>query len=71
MALQWLDLARYFDAHGYHIDHRDMWHWRDWVIAAFSRNLPFDQFTISNWPAILPGAGVERRCGFNRNHDQL
>src|SRR5262245_13318214 len=35
MALQWLDLARYADTHGYHIDsHRDMWRWRDWVINA-------------------------------------
>ncbi len=46
MAMQWLDLSRYADTHGYHIDsHRDMWHWRDWVIGAFNRNLPFDQFT--------------------------
>ena len=47
MAAQWLDLARYADTHGYHIDsHREMWHWRDWVIDAFNRNLPYDQFTI-------------------------
>jgi hypothetical protein len=47
MAMQWLDLARYADTHGYHIDsHRDMWAWRDWVIKAFNRNLPYDQFTI-------------------------
>ena len=33
MAMHWLDLARYADTHGYHIDsHREMWHWRDWVI---------------------------------------
>ena len=48
MAMQWLDLARYADTHGYHIDsHRDMWPWRDWVIDAFNRNMPFDQFTIA------------------------
>ncbi len=36
MAMQWLDLARYADTHGYHIDsHREMWHWRDWVIDGF------------------------------------
>src|SRR4029450_5347751 len=47
MAMQWLDLARYADTHGYHIDsHRDMWKWRDWVINAFNRNLSFDKFTI-------------------------
>jgi len=43
MAMEWLDLARYSDTHGYHIDSlRDMWHWRDWVIDAFNRNMPFD-----------------------------
>jgi len=42
MAMPWLDLARYADTHGYHIDsHRDMWRWRDWVINAFNRNLTF------------------------------
>ena len=45
MAMPWLDAARYADTHGYHIDsHRGMWPWRDWVIGAFNRNLPFDQF---------------------------
>lgn len=72
MAMPWLDLARYADTHGYHIDsHRVMWPWRDWVISAYNRNLPFDQFTI--WQIagdLLPGATVEQRLasGFNRNH---
>jgi len=72
MAMQWLDLARYADTHGYHIDsHRDMWRWRDWVIDAFNRNLPFDQFTIEQLAGdLLPGATTEQKIasGFNRNH---
>jgi len=47
MAMEWLDLARYADTNGYNNDEdRTMWPWRDWVIQAFDRNMPFDQFTI-------------------------
>ena len=72
MAMQWLDLARYADTHGYHIDsHRDMWHWRDWVINAFNRNMPFDEFTVEQLAGdLLPNATPEQKLasGFNRNH---
>ncbi len=72
MAMQWLDLARYADTHGYHIDsHREMWHWRDWVINAFNANKPYDQFTVEQLAGdLLPNATTEQKLatGFNRNH---
>jgi hypothetical protein len=72
MAMQWLDLARYADTHGFHIDsHRDMWIWRDWVIGAFNRNMPYDQFSIWQLAGdLLPERTREQRIasGFNRNH---
>lgn len=72
MAMQWLDLARYADTHGFHIDsQRDMWKWRDWVIDAFNRNLPFDRFGIEQLAGdLLPNATVQQKLasGFNRNH---
>ncbi len=72
MAVPWLDAARYGDTHGYHIDsHRGMWPWRDWVIGAFNRNLPFDQFAIEQLAGdLLPAATRDQQVasGFNRNH---
>jgi hypothetical protein len=72
MAMQWLDLARYADTHGYHIDsHREMWHWRDWLIQAFNRNEPYDQFTVDQLAGdLIPNATPDQRLatGFNRNH---
>ncbi len=47
MARHWLDVARYADTHGLHLDNeRLMWKYRDWVVKAFNENLPFDKFTV-------------------------
>jgi uncharacterized membrane protein YfcA len=71
MALPWLDLARYADTNGYRLDnHRDMWLYRDWVIAAFNQNKPFDEFTIEQLAGdMLPGATTAQKIasGFHRN----
>jgi len=72
MALDWLDAARYADTHGYHIDSgRDMTKWREYVIEAFNRNKPFDQFIVEQLAGdLLPESTVEQKIasGFNRNH---
>ena len=72
LAMLWLDLARYADTHGYHIDsHRDMWPWRKWVIDAFNQNMPFDRFILEQIAGdLLPDAGLSQRIatGFHRNH---
>jgi hypothetical protein len=45
LAVAWLDSARYADTNGFSIDdHREMWAWRDWVIAAYLHNMPYDEF---------------------------
>src|SRR5262249_40297982 len=76
MAMEWLDVARYADSFGYQSDaDNHVWPWRDWVIAAFNENLPFDQFLT--WqiagdllpltpPPPPPGAGG--RGGGVRGH---
>ena len=60
MAARWLDAARYADSNGYQFDgERVMWRWRDWVIDAFNRNQPFDQFTLEQIAGdMLPNATV-------------
>jgi hypothetical protein len=77
MAFRWLDAARYADTNGYQIDgNRSAWRWRDWVIEAFNRNKPFDQFVVEQLAGDLlpqasdPEAALNQRIAtaFNRNH---
>ncbi len=68
----WLDLARYADSDGYQIDRPrpGAYVYRNWVIDAINRDLPFDQFTIEQLAGdLLPNATVEQRtaAGFHRN----
>src|SRR5262249_20987125 len=72
MASPWLDAARYADTCGIHTDAgRQMWLWRDWVLAALRDGMPFDRFLTEQLAGdLLPGATEKQRItsGFNRNH---
>ncbi len=68
----WLDLARYADSDGYEKDspRPDAFRYRDWVIDAFNRDLPFDQFTTEQLAGdLLPEANLDQKAaaGFHRN----
>lgn len=70
-ARRWLDLARYADTNGYEKDRdRSIWPYRDWVIRAINRGMPFDQFTIEQLAGdMLLNPTVDQRIatGFHRN----
>ncbi len=73
LAVYWLDLVRYADSVGYHKDsHRDCWQYRDYVIAAFNDNKPFDQFAVEQLAGdLLHGSKADEYAwkvasGFNR-----
>lgn len=72
LAMWWLDAARYSDTDGFQGDaERTNWPWRDWVVEAFNRNLPFDQFTIEQFAGdLLPNATPDQVLAtcFHRNH---
>ncbi|HEX8202520.1 MAG TPA: PSD1 and planctomycete cytochrome C domain-containing protein, partial [Isosphaeraceae bacterium] len=70
MAVPWLDLARFADTVGYHGDQNQrIFPYRDYVIAAFNKNLPFDRFTVEQLAGdLLPNPTPEQlvATGFNR-----
>jgi mono/diheme cytochrome c family protein len=68
----WLDLARYADSDGYEKDSPRpfAYRYRDWLIDAINRDMPFDRFTIEQLAGdLLPGATIDQRIatGFHRN----
>ena len=72
MAIDWLDVARYADTHGFNNDSaRSMWRWRDWVIQSFNSNMPYDRFITEQLAGdLLPNPTLEQRIatGFGRSH---
>jgi hypothetical protein len=74
MAVDWLDVARYADSHGYTVDRlRDMSPYRDWVIKAFNTNFPYDKFLEWQLAGDLmphPSRDMIIATAFNRNHPQ-
>lgn len=72
MAVYWLDIARFADSHGFQDDsYRSQWPWRDWVIYAFNKNLPYNKFvTMQLAGDLMPNAIKENilATAFNRNH---
>lgn len=71
LALDWMDLSRYADSHGLHADGaRMMWPWRDWVLKAFKKNMPYDQFVTWQLAGdLMPNKNREQdlATAFNRN----
>jgi hypothetical protein len=72
MAVLWMDISRYSDSYGYQDDNiRTQWPYRDWVIHAFNKNIPYDQFITWQLAGdMLPNATKEQilATAFNRNH---
>ncbi|MGH7134290.1 MAG: DUF1549 domain-containing protein, partial [Pirellulales bacterium] len=70
-ARHWLDVARYSDTNGYEKDMpREQWKWRDWVVDALNRDMPYDQFITEQLAGdLLPGATQDQiiATGFLRN----
>lgn len=72
MALDWMDLSRFADTHGYSVDrYRDMSPWRDWVIKSFNENMPYNKFVIWQLAGdLLENSTREMKLAtaFNRVH---
>ncbi|MGO8699520.1 MAG: DUF1553 domain-containing protein [Limisphaerales bacterium] len=74
MAVPWLDAVRYADSYGYQSDQLcPTWPYRDWVVDAYNRNLPYDEFLTEQLAGDLlpqPTRGQRLATAFNRLHRQ-
>lgn len=74
LAVEWMDVARYADSYGYQTDRgRHVWPYRDWILRAFDKNLPYDQFIHQQLAGdMLPDSNDETKLAtaFNRMHMQ-
>ncbi|MGP1994356.1 PSD1 and planctomycete cytochrome C domain-containing protein [Zobellia laminariae] len=74
MTLDWMDVSRYADTHGYSNDrYRDTSPWRDWVIKSFNKNMPYDEFITWQLAGdLFKNATKEQLLAttFNRLHPQ-
>ncbi|MCH2208245.1 MAG: DUF1553 domain-containing protein [Lentisphaerales bacterium] len=74
LTVDWMDVARYADSYGYQVDRgRNVWPYRDWVLKAFNKNLPYDQFIKHQLAGdLMPNADDDMRLAtaFNRMHMQ-
>ncbi len=64
MTAYWMNIARYSESDGFLDDHHDrlFWPYRDWVIKAFNKNMPFDQFsTLQIAGDLMPDATKEQK----------
>ncbi len=72
LAIDWLDVARFADTHGFNNDSaRTMWPWRDWIIDAFNSNKPYNEFIVEQIAGdLLPHPTLDQKIatGFCRNH---
>ena len=72
MAIDWMDCSRYADSNGFQSDYeRFQYRWRDWVIDAYNKNLPYDEFTVDQIAGdLLPHPTLDQviATGFNRNN---
>ncbi|WP_068547076.1 DUF1553 domain-containing protein [Thalassotalea crassostreae] len=74
LAVDWMDLSRYADSYGYQTDRaREVWPYRDWVLKALRKNMPYDQFIMQQLAGDMMEDSTDDMklaTAFNRMHTQ-